>query len=207
MRLELDVPGGVAWVDIDGVDGPQAPDLRALLLLGHGAGGSVDAADLVAVRDAVVPTGVAVARITQPYRVLGRRAPPPAARLDEAWLAITAQVISRSEFAGLPVVHAGRSSGARVACRCAAAAGAAAVVALAFPVHPPGRPEADRSDELLAVSCPLLVVQGRGDAFGQPPEASFDGIDRVLAHVPGTHALTADTAAVAAAVSDFLRRF
>jgi predicted alpha/beta-hydrolase family hydrolase len=81
------------------------------------------------------------------------------------------------------------------------------VVALAFPVHPPGRPDADRSDELLAVSCPLLVVQGRGDAFGQPPEASFDGIDRVLARVPGPHALTADTSAVAAAVSDFLRRF
>ena len=184
-----------------------AGSARALLLLGHGAGGTVDAPDLIAVRDAVLAMSVAVARITQPYRVLGRRAPAPADRLDEAWTAVTAQLAARAEFTNLPVVHAGRSSGARVACRCAAATGAAAVIALAFPVHPPGRPEKSRSDELRAVQCPLLVVQGRSDAFGQPDAALFDRADRELASVDGTHSLSRDTSAVARAVTGFLGRW
>src|SRR5688572_26854086 len=61
---------------------------RALLALGHGAGGDVDAPDLTAVRDAAVAAGVTVVLITQPYRVAGRRAPAPAGQLDEAWLAV-----------------------------------------------------------------------------------------------------------------------
>lgn len=202
MRLQFDTPTGTAWADLD-----VAADARALLLLGHGAGGSVDAPDLIAVRDVAVAAGVGVARVTQPYRVLGRRAPAPAARLDEAWLAVTAQLTLRPELADLPVVHGGRSSGARVACRCATVTGAAAVIALAFRVHPPGRPDRTRIDELLGVPCPLLVVQGRSDAFGQPDPALFDGAQRVLVPVAGTHALTADTAGVAAAVAGFLRRF
>lgn len=202
MRLQFDTPTGSAEVDLD-----VATNARALVLLGHGAGGSIDAPDLVAVRDVAVGAGVSVARVTQPYRVLGKRAPAPAARLDEAWLAVTTQLMLRPEVAGLPVVHGGRSSGARVACRCAAATGAAAVVALAFPVHPPGRPDRTRMDELLAVACPLLVVQGRSDAFGQPDPAVFDGAQRVLVSVAGTHALTSDTAGVAAAVGRFLSHF
>lgn len=202
MRQQFDTPTGSAEVELD-----VATHARALLLLGHGAGGSVDAPDLVAVRDVALAGGVSVARVTQPYRVLGRRAPAPAARLDEAWVAVTTQLMLRPEVAGLPVVHGGRSSGARVACRCAAGTGAAAVVALAFPVHPPGRPDRTRIDELLGVACPLLVVQGRSDAFGQPDPALFDSDQRVLVSVAGTHALTADTAGVAAAVARFLSRF
>lgn len=222
MRLELDTPTGTAWADLDmpDADRPDAdrPDAdlrgvgaprsaRALLLLGHGAGGTVDAPDLIAVRDAALALGIAVARITQPYRVLGRRAPAAADRLDEAWTAVTAQLAVRAEFTDVPVVHAGRSSGARVACRCAAATGAAAVIALAFPVHPPGRPEKSRSDELRAVACPLLVVQGRSDAFGQPDAAMFDRPGRELASVEGTHSLGRDTNAVARAVTGFLERW
>ncbi len=191
--------------DLRGVDGARSA--RALLLLGHGAGGSVDAPDLIAVRDAALALGIAVARITQPYRVLGRRAPAAADRLDEAWTAVTAQLAVRADFTDVPVVHAGRSSGARVACRCAAATGAAAVIALAFPVHPPGRPEKSRSDELRAVACPLLVVQGRSDAFGQPDAAMFDRPDRELAAVDGTHSLSRDPSAVARAVTGFLGRW
>lgn len=227
MRLELDTPTGTAWADLDVPAALRTPDndvadaalnadlpgayrlerVRALLLLGHGAGGSVDAPDLIAVRDAALALGVAVARITQPYRVLGRRAPAPADRLDEAWTAVAAQLAARAQFIDLPVVHAGRSSGARVACRCAAAAGAAAVIALAFPVHPPGRPEKSRSDELRALPCPLLVVQGRSDAFGQPDATIFDRPDRELASVDGTHSLSRDTGAVARAVTCFLERW
>jgi predicted alpha/beta-hydrolase family hydrolase len=199
LRIDVSTPVGPAWVDLDLM--ANAP---AVLMIGHGAGGSVDAPDLLAVRDATVAVGISVARVTQPYRVAGRRAPGPAPRLDEAWLAVHAELRRRRGWRALPFVHAGRSSGARVACRCADAAGAAAVVALAFPVHPPGQPGKSRVDELAAVEVPMLVVQGSRDAFGQPPAELFDGTDRHLVRVPGDHSLKAARAEVGAAVAVFL---
>ncbi len=201
VRIEVDTPGGPAWVDLDLIANPSA-----VLMIGHGAGGSVDAPDLLAVRAAAVAVGVTVARVTQPYRVAGRRSPAPAPRLDEAWLAVHAALRRRRGWRQLPFVHAGRSSGARVACRCADAAGAAAVVALAFPVHPPGQPGKSRVDELAAVRVPMLVVQGHRDAFGQPPAELFDGITRRLVQVPGDHSLKAARIEVADAVAAFLAR-
>ncbi len=199
-RVTVDTPTGQAWVDLDQ---PQRPS--ALLLLGHGAGGTVETPDLLAIRDAAVAAGVAVARVTQPYRVLGRRAPAPAPRLDEAWLAVTAALTRRPSFAGLPSIHAGRSSGARVACRTAGASGAAAVIALAFPVHPPGHPEKSRVDELAAVTVPVLVVQGGRDPFGQPPAVLFRSGNRRLVTIPSAdHSLKRDPDAVSSAVIAFL---
>lgn len=163
IRLELETEKGLAWADLDVV----AP-ARALLLLGHGAGGTVDAPDLLAARDAALETGVSVARVTQPYRVAGRRGMPPHPALDGPWLAVAAQLGHR--YPGLPQIFGGRSAGARVACRTADAGGAVAVVCLAYPVHPPGRPEASRMAELNAVRVPVLVVQGDRDAFGMPPQ-------------------------------------
>jgi predicted alpha/beta-hydrolase family hydrolase len=105
-----------------------------------------------------------------------------------------------SELAGLPLACGGRSSGARVACRTAAAAGAERVLCLAFPVHPPGRPEKTRLDELDAVRVPVLVVQGESDPFGMPPPAP----GRRVVAVPGNHGLKGDPAALEAAVREFL---
>ncbi|MDQ6938363.1 MAG: alpha/beta hydrolase, partial [Actinomycetota bacterium] len=105
----------------------------------------------------------------------------------------------------LPTVHAGRSSGARVACRCAGPAGATGVVALAFPVHPPGRPDRSRLSEVAAVTVPLLVVQGDRDAFGSPPGEFFADDGRRLVTVAGAdHSLRQNTDAVAGAVVQFL---
>ena len=152
----------------------------------------------MAVRRAVLDIGVAVARITQPYRVAGRRSPAPAAQLDTAWLAVLAEVAKRHPAGRLIV--GGRSSGARVACRTAVAASAAGIVCLAFPLHPPGKPEKSRADELLT-GVPTLVVNGDRDPFGIPPAG--DGVEVVVR--PGeTHALSKDTAAVGAAVAEWL---
>jgi hypothetical protein len=177
----------------------------ALLALGHGAGGDVDAPDLAAVRVAAVTAGLAVAGITQPYRVAGRRSPAPAAHLDQAWTAVLTALRAdrnRSALARIPLIVAGRSSGARVACRTAAALGAAGVVALAFPLHPPGRPERSRTGEL-DTGVPTLVVNGDRDPFGVP--AAGPGVTVVVR--PGErHDLKRDPGAVAAAVLEFLRR-
>lgn len=157
----------------------------SLLVIGHGAGGGVDAPDLLAVRAAAVAAGVAVVRVEQPYRVAGRRAPAPAAHLDQAWTAVVAAVRAAQPLAGLPLVVAGRSSGARVACRTATDLGATGVLALAFPLHPPGKPERSRLAELDLPDVPVLVVQGDRDPFGMPPEAP----DRTVRVVPGDHSL------------------
>jgi predicted alpha/beta-hydrolase family hydrolase len=173
----------------------------AALVLGHGAGGGVTAPDLVAATGAALALDIAVALVEQPYRVAGRRSPAPARQLDVAWTAVLAQ-LREDVLRGLQVIAGGRSSGARVACRTAAEVGAAAVMCLAFPVHPPGRgddPAKSRLGELDAVEVPTLVVQGEKDPFGMPPSAP----GRTVRAVPGDHALRS-TAAVAAAVSEWL---
>ncbi|MET8349953.1 MULTISPECIES: alpha/beta family hydrolase [unclassified Micromonospora] len=193
---EIGTTRGPARIDTDLPIGPAA----ALLVLGHGAGGSVDAPDLLAVRDAAVELGLAVVRVTQPYRVAGRRAPAPAGHLDDAWTAVLAALRDRQPNVPTLLVG-GRSSGARVACRTARAVGAAGVVALAFPLHPPGRPERSRAAEL-ATGLPTLVVNGDRDPFGVPePGPAVQVVTR-----PGeTHDLRKDPAGTAAAVRDWLR--
>jgi len=164
MRLEIETVPGIAWADVDETGTDNA---RGLLLLGHGAGGSVDAPDLLAARDAALAIGVNVARVTQPYRAAGRRGMPPHPTLEQPWLDVSAALARR--YPELPQVFGGRSAGARVACRTAATGEAIAVICLAYPVHPPGKPEMSRMDELDAVCVPVLVVQGDRDAFGMPP--------------------------------------
>jgi predicted alpha/beta-hydrolase family hydrolase len=140
--------------------------LRALLILGHGAGGGVDAPDLLAARRTALDGECAIARVLQPYRMAGRRAPAPAAQLDAAWLTVVEAIRAKRSLSAVPLVIGGRSSGARVACRTAMGLQAHAVLALAFPLHPPGRPERSRADELAAAGVPVVVVQGERDAFG-----------------------------------------
>ena len=142
---------------------------RALLVLGHGAGGGIEARDLATLAQQLPPEGVAVIRVEQPWRAAGKRVAGPPAQLDKAWLACVPEAVRLTGVTG-PLVVGGRSAGARVACRTAGAVGAAGVVALAFPLHPPGRPDRSRVAELLSVEVPVLVVQGDRDSFGGPAE-------------------------------------
>jgi uncharacterized protein len=192
-------------VEIDTPHGPARAQLTVPLkavgavVLGHGAGGGVGAKDLVAAAEAAGEAGFAVALVEQPYHVAGRRSPAPAKQLDAAWTAVVEHLRS-GELAGLPLIVGGRSLGARVACRTAAVTGADAVLCLAFPVHPPGKPEKTRLDELDAVELPVLVVQGDRDPFGMPPDAP----NRTVAVVAGNHGLGKDMTPVAAAVRGWL---
>ena len=188
--MEIETPHGPARAHVHEVEAP-----RALLVLGHGAGGGVTAPDLVTATKVAQEAGVSVVLVEQPYRVAGRRSPAPAKQLDAAWIAVVERVRGDA-----PLLVGGRSAGARVACRTAAATGAIGVVCLAFPVHPPGRPEKSRISELDAVEVPVLVVQGERDPFGMPPEAP----NRTVAVVAGDHGLKSDRAAIAAAVRDWL---
>jgi uncharacterized protein len=189
---EIDTPHGPARAHLRLVDAP-----RALLVLGHGAGGGVTAPDLVTAAEEAIAAGVSVALVEQPYRVAGRKSPAPAHQLDAAWRAVV-QALRGEE----PLLCGGRSSGARVACRTAAETGATGVLCLAFPLHPPGRPEKTRLGELEAVEVPVLIVQGESDPFGMPPEAP----GREVVRVRGDHGLKSDRPGLRAAVSGWLER-
>ncbi|MFF2053909.1 alpha/beta family hydrolase [Leifsonia sp. NPDC058194] len=159
---------------------------RAVLWIGHGARGGIDAVDLAALARALPTRGITVVRYEQPWRVAGKRVASRPAALDVAWRE-TAPLVDELA-AGLPLIVGGRSAGARVACRTAGEVGAAGVVCLAFPLHPPGRPETSRLAELLQPEVPALVLQGDRDTFGTAQTlaeetAGHDGI-RVVA-VPG----------------------
>jgi predicted alpha/beta-hydrolase family hydrolase len=180
-----------------------ADDPRAALVLGHGAAGGVSAPDLVAATGAALAERVSVALVEQPYRVAGRRAPAPAHQLDAAWTTVVDHLLADA-LRGLLFVVGGRSLGARVACRTAAATGAVGVLCLAFPLVPPrrSRPAASRLPELDAVTVPMLVVQGARDRFGIPPATA----NRTVVQVPGDHSLRTDPETVAAAVRAWLPR-
>jgi uncharacterized protein len=192
--VEISTHAGPARIELD-----RPATATFLLVLTHGAGGGVDSKDLLAVRDAGLGLGGVVARVLQPYRVRGARAPGAPGPQDAAWLEIVTAL--QAEDPGLPLVQGGRSNGARVACRTATPAGALAVVALAFPLHPPGRPEQSRAAELREAGTDVLVINGERDPFGIPDERDAS---RVVVLPGETHALSKKPAAVGAAVAEWL---
>ena len=171
-----------------------------LMMLGHGAGGGVTATDLRLAAEVGLAAGLTVALVEQPYRVAGRRAPAPPPQVDAAWRAVAEHLHGSDDQ---PLIVGGRSFGGRVACRTAVDVGAAGVLCLAFPVHPPGRPEKSRLPELTAVTVPTLVVQGETDPFGVPdPETLPANITLVV--VTGDHSLKKDAPAMRTAISVWL---
>ncbi|WP_338677937.1 alpha/beta family hydrolase [Streptomyces sp. SCSIO 30461] len=160
----VETPAGdarITWHPARGKDKAQL-----VLAVSHGAGGGIEAGDLQALAGALPSSGVTVALVEQPWRVAGQKVAPAPRNLDAGWRGLWPALEKR----GLPIVAGGRSAGARVACRTARELGARAVLALSFPLHPPGRPERSRADELLGAGVPVLVVQGGNDPFGRPEE-------------------------------------
>jgi predicted alpha/beta-hydrolase family hydrolase len=168
----VDTPHGQARLHRDRSRHPIAT-----LVLNHGAGGGVEARDLAALAKDLPREGITVIRVEQPWHVAGKKIAPRPAVLDECLVAATNRLRVRT-----PLVVGGRSAGARAAARCVRELGAAGYLALAFPLHPPGKPEKSRLEELEAVEVPVLVVQGERDSFGRPEEFPAD---RELTVVPG----------------------
>jgi predicted alpha/beta-hydrolase family hydrolase len=180
--------------------------VRGTLVLGHGAGGGVESTDLVAVTAEAAESGWRVVRVEQPWRVAGKRIAAAPPTLDAGWHAVLHHLRADDVLSG-PLVLGGRSAGARVACRTAAEHGAVGVLALAFPLHPPGKPEKSRAAELTAVPVPLVVVQGETDAFGDPAAVAAALAGQAGASVyavPGDHSLKKNVDIVAAAALSWL---
>lgn len=176
----MDTPDGPGELVLTPATAPTG-----LLLLGHGAGSDIDGWDLALLADRLPAHGVSVARYRQPHRVAGRKLPGSTASLDRGWTAALAAVADR--WTDLPLVAGGHSAGARTGCR-GFGSGQVGVVALSFPLHPPGSPAKSRAAELLGVAGPVLVVQGELDTFGRTEEvrAAIAGAAQIeLVEVPG----------------------
>jgi hypothetical protein len=203
---ELDTPLGPARCYVDPATGPtdtstdqagvdrtggESGRPQTTLLLGHGAGGGVEAADLDLLSRGLPGLGVTVVRFEQPWRTAGRRVAVPPPQLDVGWRAAV-QWLLGSDWAAPRLFFGGRSAGARVACRTADEFEVAGVVCLAFPLHLPGRPEKSRLPELLQPRAPRLVLQGSSDSFGGAAElaaallgSAGPGADVRLVELPG----------------------
>jgi predicted alpha/beta-hydrolase family hydrolase len=141
----------------------------ATLLVSHGAGGGIEARDLEALARHLPRNGVTVVRFEQPWRRAGRKVATAPPTLDAAFSAAARRLRTRT-----PLIVGGRSAGARSAARTAMNLGAVGCLALSFPLHPPGRPEKSRLDELLGAGVRTLVVQGENDTMGRPEEFPDD---------------------------------
>lgn len=162
--VPVDTPQGPGRLFLDLAQGPSA-----ILVLGHGAGGSIGSADLELLAATLPELGTSVVRFEQPWRTAGRKVGAPPPRLDEAWIAALDWLASE-EWGRYPLVVGGRSAGARVACRTSSETKPGAIVCLAFPLHLPGRPQNSRLAELLAPTVQRLVLQGSKDSFGTSEE-------------------------------------
>lgn len=186
--VEVQTPLGPAHAHVS-----RPPRARGTVVLTHGAGGRLTGGDLLAVRDGLEDLGWAIAFVQQAWGVAGRRMPPRPVPQDEAWLPVVRSLRSgRGRLPG-PLVLAGKSNGARVACRTAADLDADGVLGVSFPLHPPGRPEVSRAEELrlpVQAGIPLHVVQGETDPFGTPGEVRSElGDPAYVTAVDGQHSI------------------
>jgi predicted alpha/beta-hydrolase family hydrolase len=186
---EIDTPGGPGRVHVH-----RPVRARGTVVLSHGAGGGLKALDLTLATEVLAAHGWAVALVDQPWLVAGRRVAGPPGTLDAAWVPIVEALLSGRGRLPRPLVVGGRSAGARVACRTATTVGADAGVLLSFPLHPPGRPERLRADELALAPAPTAIVQGTKDPFGTPAElTAYLPPGATILEVPGTHSFPASS--------------
>jgi predicted alpha/beta-hydrolase family hydrolase len=188
---------------------PAEEPSNTLLVLAHGAGAGQRHPFMVTMARGLAERGIDVATFDFPYMREKRRVPDKAPVLEAAFREAVVDALERSADAlrrtSTRLFIGGKSMGGRMATHLAAQGldGLEGVVALGYPLHPPGRPEQPRVAHLPAIRVPTLIVQGERDAFGTPDELKpvvAQMTARVTLHVVarGDHSLAvAKTAGVA----------
>jgi predicted alpha/beta-hydrolase family hydrolase len=147
-----------------------------LLALTHGAGGTYETPSLVAYAEAMAARGMRVVRFNLPYVEAGKKTPGPQARDEACWRGVATTLSSETSR----LLLGGRSYGGRMATHVVAdGVACAGLVLLAYPLHPPGKPERLRSAHLERIMAPMLFLQGTRDPFADPTLLA-----RTLAQLP-----------------------
>ncbi|WP_018156661.1 alpha/beta family hydrolase [Demetria terragena] len=206
MRVrDIETPVGLARAHIR-----RVPRARGAIVLSHGAGGGINAADLTALSE-LTEDGWTYVLVEQPWRVAGKRMAPRPPTLDQAWLPVMSALTSGRWRLPTPLIQGGRSAGARVACRTAVDVGVDGVLALSFPLRPPGKPDTTRAPEaqsVLDAGLPLGVVQGLRDPFGSPHDVRAELGDRAqVFEARGDHSFSRHPQDVLDAVRRWLSTF
>ena len=179
------------------------------LVLTPGASAEREHSGLVAIDQAVAPTGVAVARVEFPGQAAGKRRTDPPAVCIETVRSATTSLAAQLHVRTTRIAIGGRSFGGRM-CSMAVADGlaVAALVLVSYPLHPPGKPDRLRTEHFRALSVPCLFVSGRRDAFASPSELQCEtaAIAGPVTHVvvEGDHSLRRSEAEVGDIVADWL---
>jgi predicted alpha/beta-hydrolase family hydrolase len=142
-----------------------------LLVLAHGAGAGQKHPFMTAVARGLSERGIDVATFDFPYIRAKRKVPDRAPVLEAAFrdaIDDARRTVGRDRL----LFIGGKSMGGRMATHLAAQGLDAlrGVLALGYPLHPPGRPDQLRTAHLPAITVPVLIVQGERDAFGTPAE-------------------------------------
>jgi len=151
----------------------RAPEPHgSLLILAHGAGAGETHPFMTGIAAALAARGIDVVTFNFPYMAQKRKVPDRAPVLEAAFRDVVARTIEQPELSSRRLFIGGKSMGGRMATHLAAQGvdALAGVVALGYPLHPPGKPQQLRSEHLPAITVPVLIVQGEKDTFGTPAE-------------------------------------
>ena len=150
------------------VSAPARGPVRWVVLLGHGAGGTLDQPLLVALADGLAARGGLVLRYNFPYAEAGRKAPDRAPALIATVAAAARWLAARPQASGVPLVLGGKSMGGRMASMLVADAAetsprADGLLLVGYPLHPAGQPGKLRAEHLARIACPMLFLAGTRD--------------------------------------------
>jgi uncharacterized protein len=165
-----------------------AEDMSSGLVLTHGAGANSRAPLLVAVDEAFRTAGFEVLRVDMAFRQRRPFGPPPPATAAQDRESLREAVIRMRSRVDGPVILGGHSYGGRQSSMLAAEEPglADALLLLSYPLHPPNKPEQQRTTHFPALRTPALFVQGAKDPFG-----TIEEIRAALDLIPARHELLA----------------
>src|SRR5579872_4519683 len=144
------------------------PDAQACYVVAHGAGAGMTHPFMAAVANGLAARGIATLRYQFPYMERGARRPDPPQLAHSTVRAAVAA--AAGALPNLPLIAGGKSFGGRMTSQAQAIAPLAGVRGLAFlgfPLHPAGKPSADRAEHLAEVHVPMLFLQGTRDSLAE----------------------------------------
>lgn len=157
------------------VDGPTRP--TEIIVLGHGAGASLDSPFMDFFAERLATGERAVARFNFSYMEQGKRSPDRQEVSERTYAEVVEHV--RSSLRPQRLFVGGKSYGGRIASHIVASGTPAdGVIFLGYPLHPPGRPERIRDAHLYEIAAPMLFLTGTRDPFCPLPT-----LDKVKANL------------------------